>query len=310
MSLYNEEQKLEYIETRERKQHLINLFSKSASLEEEYGKDISLFSVDEILQFYKVIDTKSLDVLNNINSWLNLYTSWCMSRLLLPTGINNYQEITIEMMSGCVNKLAMENVILSEEDIFNIVNKMQNAREKFLLLMVYETGRIKNLANVFEAKLHDFDMDNRILKTVDGRTVHVSRDLCRIAREADETLEYRPYIISDSPKVINRKRYLVDHGFIYKETDTARSDNPRVKQGRMLLGLKKSFDIIGVPKWISIKDFDNSGVINRFKRIASETGMETEDIIRNKKFREYVEYQHAYKIPSHTAFIRRFREFL
>ena len=308
--MFNEEQKLEYIQGKERKQPLLNLFSKSEPLEKEYGKDVSLFSIDEILQFYKIIDTKSLDVLNNINSWLNLYTTWCMSHLLLPTGINNYQEISMEMMAGCVNKLAMENVILSENEIFSIVNKMQNPREKFLLLMVYETGRIKNLTNVFDAKLSDFDMENYKLKTVDGRTVSVSRDLCRIARETDATLEYRPYLRSENVKSVNRKRYLIDNGFIYKETDTAKSNDPRIKQGRMLLGLKKSFDIIGVPKWVSIKDFDNSGVINHFKQIAVEHNMETEDVIRNKEFRESVEYQHAYKIPSPTAFIRRFKEFL
>ena len=141
--MYNKDQKLEYIEEKERKQPLLNLFSKSEPLEEEYGKDVSLFSLDEITQFYKILDTKSIDVLINVNSQLNLYTAWCMSHLLLPTGINNYQEITYEMISECVNKLAMENIILSQDEVYNIVNKMQNPREKFLLLMVYETGRVK-----------------------------------------------------------------------------------------------------------------------------------------------------------------------
>lgn len=313
--MYNEELKKRFIEERESNvtlasNSLQNLFNKSEKYEEANEKDISCFSVGEILDFYKMVQTKSIDVLININSQLNTYTSWCMSRNLIPTGINNYSEITSEMLGFCVNKLAMETGILSEKQVHEIVNRMKNPREQFLLLMLYETGKTKNLRNVFYAKIDDFNVDACKLRTVDGRKVNVSPRLCEIAQKANAEKKYHSYINVPDSRTAGRQRYLVDRGYIYKETDTVTNDtSPAVKVNRAQIGIKKSFEILGIPKWVSLKDFQNSGIINHIKQLATENNMTCEDVIYDIDLREKVEYQHATKIVPKN-FIRRFKDFL
>jgi len=314
--MYNEQQKLRFIDDKSEEvvapvHAMVNFFNKAEQMETEMDKDLSMFSINEILDLYKTISSRSLDVINNINSLFGNYTSWCMSHNLVPSGINNFREITMEMMTSCVNKLAMENGILTEEEVLHIVRLLPNYREKFFVLMAYETGKTKNYEHIFKAKLSDFDFDNNIFHSPDGRTVKVSPRLCDIAKETDITLEYIPYLETEDERVLNRKRLLIDEGYIYKETDTVKNTSDiKVKLSRVRLGLRKGFRYIGVAEWITMKEFQNSGVINHFKKIAAEKEMDIESVIRNKELRAEVENQHAISILSPKAFIRKFKEFL
>ena len=313
--MYNKILKSNFIDDREQNTNIpktafLNMFAKSEPMEKELHKDVSLFSINEILELYKTVNTRSVDVLINLNSQFAMYATWCMSRNLIPTGINNFREITIEMLATCVNVLAMESGILSEEEIYSIIRRMQNDREKFFLLMLYETGKTKNFEHIFKAKISDFDFDNLKLHTSDGRVVDVSSYLCEIAASTDKELDYNSYLESADERVVTRKRKLIDRGYIYKETDTAKSDNIQLKISRTRLGIKKGLAIIGVPAWVNLKDFQNSGIINHVKRLATENEISTQDVVWDVNLRSQIENQHAVKILSPKAFIRKYGDFL
>lgn len=311
--MYNEERKMAFIQQRESEvvmspNTLKNIFSKTEGLEEEFDRDVAEFSMTEILDTYKRINTKSLDLLLNINTQLAYYAAWCMSRNLIPNGINNFQEITMEMLTECVNKLAAERGVMTKEEVVSISRRMKNARESFVVLMCYETGRSKYFQNIFKAKLSDFE-DGK-LKCYDGRVVKYSSDLFFAAQQADKELEYNPFLISTNPKVTSRKRMLIDDGYIYKETDTAKTDSLIRRKSRMNIVMKKNFDAIGVPSWVQLKDFENSGVIHFIKEIAQREGIGEENVLWNVNLRKEVENQYGIMIRSPKQFLRKFSQFL
>lgn len=312
--MFNSELKEAFMETRQEEvvidpTFLKRLFAKSEPFETEANKDLYLFSVREIMDFYKILETRSVNVLININTQLGFYTSWCMSRNLVSSGINNFQEITIDMMNMCVNKLAIEEGIMSEDRVYQIIDMMKNAREKFSLQMIYETGKSKNLSNIFETKLSDLNPGNNTAKLPDGREVKITNRLYRIAKEADEELEYNSYIIIPS-RSDSRQRKLIDSGYIYKETDTTKTYELKNKLYRFDSGINKGFASVGISRHIKTKDFQYSGIINHIKSIAIENNITWEEVVRSRKHRGIIEYQHNYPIKSPKQFIRKFGEYI
>ena len=313
--MYNTERKELYINEREMQvvmssNTLNNIFSKTEPLEEEYERDVAEFSIPQILELYKRINTKSVDLLLNINTQMSTYASWCMSHLLIPNGINNFQEITLEMLNECINKLANEQSIMSREDILRIAYSMKNAREKFVVLMCYETGRSKHFQNIFMAKMEDFTEDGW-LNTYDGRRVRISRELYFAAQEADIELDYNSFVnVPDSPTAL-RQRKLIDRGYIYKETDTVNNVETFEQQRiRLNIAMRKNFDAIGLPGWIQLKEIESSGVINMIKEIAKRENVGDKEVLWNKMLRSEVEYQYGISIRSPKQFLRKYGQFL
>lgn len=311
--MFNSDLKTEFIKSREKEaiidpNFLKRIFKRSEHLEIQEGKDLYLFSVGEIIDFYKLLETRSINVLININTQLSFYTSWCMSRNLVSSGINNFQEITIDMLNLCVNKLALEEGIMSEDKIYKIINMMRNAREKFSLQMIYETGKSKNLSNIFEVKISDFDPNKKIAKLPDGRKVAITERLYYIAKEADSELDYNSYIITPSNSD-SRQRKLIDLGYIYKETDTVKTNTIKNKLYRFDSGINKGFKAAGISKYIKTKDFQYSGIINHIKHMASDNNVSWEDIVWDRSSREIIKNQHNYPINTPKQFIRKFGEY-
>ena len=304
--MYNEERKNIFIKEREGEvvmspNTLQNIFAKTEGLEEEYERDVADFSIPQIMECYKRINT---------NTQLAYYAAWCMSRNLIPNGINNFQEITLEMLNTCCNKLAVESGYMTREEVLSIARAMKNAREKFVILMCYETGRSKHFQNIFKAKMEDFDEDGW-LDTYDGRRVRISRELYFAAVEADRELEYNAFIVVPDSNAASRQRMLVDRGYIYKETDTVNNVETFEQQRiRMNLAIKKNFDVIGLPNWIQLKEIENSGVINMIKGIAEREGVNDKDVLWNRELRKEVENQYGILIRSPKQFLRKFGQFL
>ena len=77
---YNSELKIQYIEEKSKEVIISNnylecQFNKTCKFEEELNKDLSNFTVYEIVEYYKMLNISSFDTLFVISSGLNLDNS-------------------------------------------------------------------------------------------------------------------------------------------------------------------------------------------------------------------------------------------
>ena len=121
--MYNEDIKQRYILEKESTTStpegcLKKLFQKTSEYEKRLEKDISSFTVYEIIDFYKTFNTPSQGSLVVINSHLNLYTDWCLKQNLVSDYQNHFYEINHDILQTCINTLALKRSIISREELY------------------------------------------------------------------------------------------------------------------------------------------------------------------------------------------------
>ena len=111
-----------------------NVFKKSEILEEQYNKDLYNFSKEQILIWYKLLDSKSLEYLSVINYNIIKYVQWALQESLIVDGMNHFVEITDDEIFECVNKYGLNSSIITKEELDNILFHIPSSRDKFVLL--------------------------------------------------------------------------------------------------------------------------------------------------------------------------------
>ena len=81
--MYNKEHKERFIAERDNKSYLECQFKKVSFMEFELNKDVSNFTFYEIIEYYKLLNTCSLEYLRVLNSQFSLYTQWCLQQNLV-----------------------------------------------------------------------------------------------------------------------------------------------------------------------------------------------------------------------------------
>lgn len=314
--MYNESQKSRFMDERNSEvtlaeNYLQRLFVDLEPYEEELGKDISQFTTKEILNYFKVKNMRSLDLINNYNSQLSAYTQWCLEQNLVPDGINHFMELNQDVLNTCVNRAAMANTIMSRERVLEIASEMKNPRERFVLLMLFETGNSKHFSNIFYAKPEDFDFDKKILHTYEGRTVDVSDELIHIVRrciEEDTFIIYK----QGGRNEFQTQRKLINRGYVYKETETVQVfTDTKIMTNRLQGGMKEAFKYIGLLSWTKLNAFAESGLIWDIKQAAMKNDLTISEVLRNIEIRNKILYQHNYKGKfSPKQFMRKYGDYL
>lgn len=312
--MYNSLQKERYIAEKESETilptgFLDRMFRKTEPEEENLGKDVSQFTTAEILNLYKIINFRSIDSLVNYHFQLSNYGNWCLQQNLVLDGINHFNELNVDILNTCINKTALESSIIDGEKLLEIVSRLKNPRDKFVLMMLFETGKSKNQENLFKAKLSDIDEEAGTMKLFDGRVVNVSRQLINIAKSAASEDDY--YLYDPSPNLRKETRPLVDSGTIYKETSLAVNTDPIPRMARLNNGMNTALTSLGYKKkWIKLNAFAESGIISAIKELMEENDMTAEQVLKDRDLRNEINNQHNANIRSVATFLRKYQDVL
>lgn len=192
--MYNETIKNKYIE--EVVSRNINIskwfkkkFSQSELFENKNKTDINCFTIDEIVEFYKYLNTTSLNSLIVLNSQMSLYSDWCIEHGYSNDNINHFLEVSTDMLHKCLNTKLAESEIVDRKQIEDLIDELLNPGDKFLVLALFEGLGGKDNSNLCDLRLEDFDGEYVHLR--DGRTLKVSEKLRALAIDAAE--EYKLY---------------------------------------------------------------------------------------------------------------------
>ncbi len=279
-----------------------SIFSKCEIFEDKFEKDACLFYKDQILAFYKYLNYSSAQTYRNLNSIMKAYTQFCFENGISTDEQNHYDYIDNDDYNSCVNSKFVDNMLITEEDMEYYLAQLYNARDKFLMLSLYEFGTAKNYSDITGMKVSDIDEENGILH-LKTRNVKVSPKWISIAHETDETLVY--YLYNDS--ILHEKADLIPSEYIFKETTRARRSDDLAKSKRILHGFRVLRDYLGMPPEIKMKNIVTSGRIALIKRESKKLGMDP--IVYTKKYKKQLDEQFG-SFVVYAHFIEAYGEYL
>lgn len=259
--MYNEEIKKRYILEKESTTntpvgYLNNLFSRAADHEMRLGKDISSFTVHEIVDFYKILNLTSQEMLVVMNSHLSLYTDWCLKQNLVFDCQNHFFEINHDLLQTCINTVAIKRSIYSRAELYNKMEGLLNPSDAFVMLAVFEGIRGQDSCEIFNLKMSDFN-GNKV-KLCTGREITVSDDLVQLAKKSNETMEY--YAVSNGSQRIYR--FLEEDLIVKNMYNAVPTTDAYVNGQRIYRRLQRNFEYLGIKKWMKISSLETSGMID------------------------------------------------
>lgn len=284
-NFYNSELKIQYIEEKSKEVIISNnylecQFNKTSKMEEELDKDLSNFTVYEIVEYYKMLNISSFDTLFVMNSQFSMYTQWCLQKSLVKDNQNHFLEMTLEYLKDCLNKALVNMKIVSRDTILNWIDQLPNPKDQFVLLGLFEGLKGKDFCEL--SKLRPEDIKSNIAMLCTEREIELSDRLLKII--SDCVVEDKYYSISgNGTKVMP----LVDKGFVIKDYPNARGDVSDFQLGRKIYNsITRILNYFDVLNFMTANSIAESGKLHMIKERAKELGLSCKDYIYSNYIEE------------------------
>ena len=286
--MYNTEYKERFIKEKNNESILPNgylerQFEKVSSMEERLGKDISNFTFYEIIEYYKMLNTLSSEVLRVLNSQFSLYTQWCLQQNLVNDGQNHFLELRTEDYDSCINKGLLKLKVINKDILLSWVDGLQNPRDRFMLLGLFEGIKGNNYCEL--ANLRPEDINGNTAKLCTGRIIEISDKLKCIIEDCIEEKKY--YCNTGKAE---KTMPLIDRGYIIKDYPNTKDEVSEYQRGRQIYnGIQRLFVYIGIYPGVSANQIYESGKLNMIITRAAELGINCTDYIYSSKIKEVEE---------------------
>ena len=189
------------------------IFDEAKLYEDEIGKDIYSWSIDDAVNYYKQKDFRNIQSLKNLNSVFKRYTEFCFNNNISRSIENCFATMPVDVMKSCLNSRAVKKIILEKEDVLNLCNSSActNAYMKFL---IYGSFQGVILSDLVQARPQDVSKMKHVFYGASGWDYVIDDIFLAYAEETAETKEYytekltmlfddSEYIIKDKPKTRN-----------------------------------------------------------------------------------------------------------
>ena len=305
--MYNEENKRRFILERSGEAILPNnylecQFNKVESMEIELQKDVSNFTVYEIIEYYKMLNLTSAASLSVMNSQFSIYTQWCLQKNLVTDNQNHFLEISPKDINECVNRALFDMSIITRENVLEWVNEIINPRDQFILLALFEGIKGKDFCEI--VKLKPEDVNGNIAKLCTGRQVEISDKLVSVIQDCLSENIY--YSVSGKNK---KTMPLIDNGYIVKSYPNIKNEVDDFQNGRRIYNsitrILKYFD---THEYMSANSISESGKLHMIKRKSQELGMTCEEYISSGNISE-VEKQYDCVITK-SIYMMKYKSYL
>ena len=284
------------------KGYLEHQFKRVAEMENKLNKDVSNFTFYEIIEYYKLLNTHSVEFLRVLNSHFSAYTQWCLQQNLVRDGQNHFLEMTLEDYDSCVNKTLFNLKVINKKVIMRWVDELQNPRDKFILLGLFEGIKGKDFCEL--ANLRPGDVNGNIVRLCTGREIKISDKLKYIIEDCIDERIY--YSVSGKEK---KTMPLIDRGYIIKDYPNTRDDVSEFQRGRQIYNsIQRLIKCIGVYPSINANQIFESGKLDMIKVRSEELGINCIDYIYSKN-REEVEEKYDCTIKQKT-YIMKYKNYL
>ena len=306
--IFNEITKRQYIKEKSEKviisdYYLERRFKQTAKYENELKKDLSNFTYDEIINFYKRLNSTSLDSLFVMNSHFTMYTDWCIQKGLVRDNKNYFSKLKREVLKECLNKDLTKKRIVTRGIVLKWVNELSNPKDQFILLGLFEGLKGKDFCEL--SQLRQGDISGNVATLCTGRKIKLSATLLKIINDC--ITEDRYYSISGRGV---KTMPLVDRGFIVKDYPNARTDVSEFQVGRKIYtGISRILKYFDVLDYMSAYSIADSGKIHMIKERSKIIGISARDFLKDENHIKEIEMQYGIRI-SRSVFYMKYKEYL
>lgn len=215
-------------------------FSQLEKFERKNGVDAAEFQIEEIIEYYKYLNTTSLNSLMVLNSQMGLYSEWCIKNNFTKDRQNHYFEINTDILQTCINSLMAKAKIIDRDDLIDLIDKLPNYSDSFLILAIFEGLGGKDNTNLCDLKIESFT--GKSVKLRDGRELEVSDKLISLAK-----LSVNEYNFYDKDGNLAKSlKYSESDDEIVKLMNNSKEDN-LMNPRRFYVRLAKISQMLGNP---------------------------------------------------------------
>ena len=304
---YNEELKKRYLHEKEIHSITVNYidvqFRKVSLMEYELNKDVSNWTVYEIIEYYKILSLTSFEGLLCLNSIFSQYCQFCLENSLVKDNQNHFLECSKEILVSCVNKAILEKKIISRKTILKWIDELPNPKDQFILLSLFEYGKSKDYKDIVNVKFNDLNESKNELKLL-NRTVQISNKLINIINDSNQEDTY--YSISGKG---TKTMPLLDYGFIVKSYPNQNMSLSDFQKGRNIyIACQRMFEYLGVGSYMSPNSVVESGKLHMICKRAKELNIESKRYLYSEYIKE-VEMQFDCSIVR-SVYEKKYKEYL
>lgn len=275
-------------------------FSTVCPYEYQFDKDVCEWTYYEIVEYYKMQNSSSLNALSSQNAALSKYTQFCQENDLIPDGQNHFAEVTISVLEECLNKALVKKKILTREEVLDIVSKIDHPRDKFLVLGMFELGNSNGYDVVANAMTYNVVDDVLIYK---GNEYILSKELVEIISECTNEEEA---LISRGIRGDEKAVRLQASDRIFKQYNNFRGDDRRAGRNAYIR-FADIMDVLGFG-YIKSNNFVNSGKIHMIKERAKFYGISAKEYFYSDRIKEVL---NQYNVNSISAnFYKSYKDIL
>ena len=258
------------------------ILNRALEFERKFQKVFYDFTEDEVLEMYKSSHAISDRSLQNTNLTLKHAARWMIDEKKLNVK-SIYEDITKELIIGCVDTKRKEGFILTRDDLTEIQNDLLNWTDKGILTMLFLGAGSNWLKELTFFDMSQVSRKEGLIYFKTGKTIHITEEDYELIKKACAEEELMSF--GETSRISKVK----SHGFFKQRFNAlSDSDNPhderdaerrfRFIQRRLLLISKD----LGLQ--LTSSGLQTSGLLYHLKQGVEESGL---------TFREYVKTSEA-----------------
>lgn len=251
-----------------------SLFERSRPFEEELNKDICNFTTSEAENMLRTNDYVSIESIIVAVSGYKTYCDWCVTQGLVNDSQNHFAEFSRERLSGMINRIKRDSMIISRETLLEWCNQLPNPRDQFLLIGLFEGISGKNFCELLNIRESDIDIENNTINIKDRGVLNFSYELCKTAIDSINTTNY----FSMTNGMLKTVKF-IDSDYVIKEYPNVYSTSEFQKGRRIYMAIKRAVSFLGA-EYMYPNNFKDSGVIHMIKTKSNEFGMTQNEYIK------------------------------
>ena len=258
------------------------ILNRALDFERRFQKAFYEFTIDEVLEMYKASHAISDRSLQNTNLILKHAARWMIDTKKLSIK-STYEDITKEVIQGCVDTKRKAGFILTKEELEEIQNDLLNWTDKGILTMLFLGAGSNWLKELTFFDMSQVSRKEGLIYFKTGKVIPITEEDYELIRKACTEEELMSF--GETARISKVK----SHGF-FKQRFNALSanDNPNNEQDaeRRFRFIQRRLLLISKDLGVQLNSggLQTSGLLHHLKQ-----GVEESDVT----FREYVKSKEA-----------------
>ena len=258
------------------------ILNRALEFEHKFQKPFYEFTIGEVLEMYKASHAISDRSLQNTNLILKHAARWMIDEKKLSAK-GAYEDITKELIQGCVDTKRKAGFILTKEDLEEIQNDLLNWTDKGILTMLFLGAGSNWLKELTFFDMSQVSRKEGLIYFKTGKIIHITEEDYELIRKACAEEELMSF--GETSRISKVK----SHGF-FKQRFNALSanDDPNDEQDleRRFRFIQRRLLLISKDLGVQLNSggLQTSGLLHYLKQGVEESGL---------AFREYVKTNEA-----------------